>query len=291
MTGPKVHVPRLDKVFFPEDAITKADVLDYYLTVFAPLEEHLRGRPLTLIRYPDGIAGKSFFQKNPPSGAPDWLSTWTIRDTRYVLLKDRETLAYLVGQGGLELHTAPVRIPDAEHPDYAVVDLDPMPPAGFEEARQVAKITLSALDALGLRVMLKTSGATGLHLFLPIRRGPSCHELMLAVKGLGQEIRRAAPQLVTLERSVAKRSGVYFDYGQNAFGHTLAAAYSLRAQPGAPVSCPITHEELAHVRPQDFTLRTVPRRLDATGDVWREPLAPQDPMPLLRMAALAKAAR
>ncbi|MDA8346564.1 MAG: non-homologous end-joining DNA ligase [Thermaerobacter sp.] len=282
-----VHVPRLDKIFFPDDAITKADVLDYYLTVFDQLQRHLAGRPLTLIRYPDGITGKSFFQKNPPSGAPDWLSTWTIRDTRYVLLKDRETLAYLVGQGAVELHAAPVRFPDADRPDIAVVDLDPMPPAGFEEARAVAKLALSALEALGLQVMLKTSGATGLHLFLPIRKGPTCHELMLAVKGLGQEIRRAAPQLVTLERSVAKRTGVYFDYGQNAFGHTLAAAYSLRAHQGAPVSCPITVQELAHVRPQDFTLRTVPRRLALAGDIWRNPPPAQDPAPLLRLAALA----
>ena len=285
-----VHVPHLDKLFFPEDAITKADVLDYYLSVFDALERHLGGRPLTLIRYPDGIHGKSFFQKNPPSGAPAWLSTWTIRETRYILLQDRETRAYVVGQGAIELHTAPVSIPDADHPDIAVVDLDPMPPAGFDEARAVAQMTLSALQALGLRALVKTSGATGIHFFLPIRRGPTCHEIMLAMKGLGQEIRRAAPQLVTLERTVAKRTGVYFDYGQNAFGHTLAAPYSLRAQPGAPVSCPITAQELRHVRPQDFTLRTVPRRLLAVGDVWGDFPSPQDPTPLLRLASLAGAA-
>ncbi len=291
MEKPLVRVPRLDKLFFPEDALTKADVLDYYLTVFDTLRSHLVGRPLTLIRFPDGIHGKSFFQKNPPSGAPDWLSTWTIRQTRYVLLKNRETLAYLVGQGALELHAAPVSIPDAEHPDIAVVDLDPMPPAGFDEARKVANLSLAALSSLGLRVMLKTSGATGLHLFLPIRRGPTCHELMLAVKGLGQEIRRAAPDLVTLERSIEKRSGVYFDYGQNAFGHTLAAAYSLRAQPGAPVSCPITAQELPTIRPLDFTLRTVPHRLALTGDIWRDAPPPQDVTPLLRLGAASLAKR
>lgn len=286
-----VHVPRLDKVFFPDDAITKADVLDYYLTCFDALQRHLFGRPLTLIRYPDGITGKSFFQKNPPSGAPAWLATWPIRETRYVLLRDRETLAYLVGQGAIELHAAPVRIPDAEHPDIVVVDLDPMPPAGFDEARKVARLTLSALEALGLRARIKTSGATGLHLFLPIRQGPTSHEAMLAVKGLGYEIQRAAPDLVTLERSVARRRGVYFDYGQNAFGHTLAAAYSLRAQPGAPVSCPIVPEELPHVLPSDFTLRTVPSRLAKTGDVWSAPLPAQDPTALLRLAALARGKR
>jgi len=288
MATTNVGLRHADKLLYPQDAITKGDVLSYYLSVAGPLFQHLNGRPLTLVRYPDGIVGKSFFQKNPPSGAPAWLATWPIKGTRYVLLRDLHTLSYLVGQGALELHTSPVRYPNAEQPDAALVDLDPMPPFGFADAVRVAILTLAALDALGLQARIKTSGATGVHLHVPIRPGPSSHDLVLAMKGLGHELRRAAPDLITLERSIARRHGVYFDYGQNAAGHTLAAAYSLRARPGAPVSCPLCREELPAVRPQDFTLRTVPRRIALSGDPWAVQLESQDPSQLLRLAALGR---
>lgn len=275
-----------EKLCYPHDAITRRDVLDYYLAVADPLLRFCRDRPLTQIRFPDGIGAKGFFQKNPPSGAPEWLSTWPIEGTRYIMLQDERTIAYAVGVGGLEFHISPLRHPDAEHPDLAWVDLDPMPPFGFADAAQLAQLTLRALDAIGLRAFIKTSGKRGLHLFIPIRPGPTAHELFLALKGLGVELRRARPDLVTLERAKAHRQGVYFDFGQSAAGHTLAAPYSLRAVPGAPVSCPISREELPHIQPGDFTLRTVPHRLRLRGDAWAATVRPQEPMPLLRLAAL-----
>jgi len=276
-----------EKLCYPDDAITRRDVLSYYLSVQEPLLRWVRDRPLTQIRFPDGIAAKGFFQKNPPSGAPDWLQTWPIEGTRYVLLQDERTIAYTVGVGAIEYHIGALRWPDADHPDLAWVDLDPMPPFGFDDAVRLARLTLAALDALGLRARLKTSGKRGLHLFVPIKPGPTPHELFLAFKGLGQELKRARPDLVALERQRAARHGVYFDYGQSAAGHTLTAPYSLRAVPGAPVSCPILAQELGHIRPADFTLRTVPLRLKSVGDAWAEPLAPQDPRPLLRLTAAA----
>jgi len=280
-----------DKLCYPKDAITRRDVLGYYLAVAGPLLGACRDRPLTQIRFPDGIESKGFFQKNPPSGAPDWLETWTVDGTRYILLQDERTLAYAVGVGALELHIGPVRRPDSEHPDLAWVDLDPMPPHGYADAVDLARLTLSALDSLGLRARIKTSGKRGLHIFVPIRRGPTSHELLLAFKGLGVELRRHRPDLVSLERRKDRREGVYFDYGQSAAGHTLAAPYSLRAVPGAQVSCPIRREELAHARPEDFTLGTVPLRLRQSGDPWGEPIAPQDAAELLRLTALAGLAR
>ncbi len=288
-TSPQLKHP--EKLCYPQDAITRRDVLGYYLAVAGPLLRICRDRPLTQIRYPDGIEGKGFFQKNPPSGAPSWLATWPIEGTRYILLQDERTIAYAVGLGGLEFHISPLRHPDQEHPDIAWVDLDPMPPFGFAEAVALARLTLSALDAIGMQALIKTSGKRGIHLFVPIRPGPTPHELFLALKGLGMELRRARPDLVSLERRKARRQGVYFDFGQSAAGHTLAAPYSLRAVPGAPVSCPITQRELPHVRPSDFTLRTVPLRLAAVGDVWADALPPQDPKELLRLAALAGSGR
>ena len=276
-----------EKLCYPQDAITRRDVLSYYLAVAGPLLRVCQGRPLTHIRYPDGIEGKGFFQKNPPSGAPSWLAMWPIDGTRYILLQDERTIAYAVGLGGLEFHISPLRHPDAGHPDLAWVDLDPMPPFGFPEAVALARLTLSALDAIGLRALIKTSGKRGLHLFVPIRPGPTPHELFLALKGLGVELRRARPDLVSLERRKDRRQGVYFDFGQSAAGHTLCAPYSLRAVPGAPVSCPITREELPHIRPSDFTLRTVPLRLASVGDAWARGIAPQDPRELLRLSSLA----
>ena len=280
-----------DKLCYPQDAITRRDVLAYYLAVSQPLLRFCRDRPLTQIRYPDGIDNRGFFQKNPPSGAPDWLATWPIEGTRYVMLQDERTIAYAVGLGGLEFHISPLRHPDTAHPDLAWVDLDPMPPFGFAEAVTLAGLTLRALDAIGMRALIKTSGKRGLHLFLPIRPGPTPHELFLALKGLGSELRRVRPELVSLERQKLRRHGVYFDFGQSAAGHTLAAPYSLRAAAGAPVSCPVTAEELVHIRPSDFTLRTVPLRLAAVGDVWAQGIAPQDPGPLVRLAALADPGR
>lgn len=280
-----------DKLCYPQDAITRSDVLAYYLAVAGPLLRFCRDRPLTQIRYPDGIDGKGFFQKNPPSGAPGWLETWPIEGTRYLLLQDERTIAYAVSLGGLEFHIAPLRRPDADHPDLAWVDLDPMPPSGFADAVALARLTLLALEAIGMRAWLKTSGKRGLHLFIPIRPGPTPHELFLALKGLGLELRRVRPDLVSLERAKARRHGVYFDFGQSARGHTLAAPYSLRAVPGAQVSCPITPEELPHIHPGDFTLRTLPARLRAVGDLWADGLPRQDPKELMRLAALAGTGR
>ncbi len=281
------HLKHPEKLCYPQDAITRKDVLDYYLAVSGPLLRFCRSRPLTQIRYPDGIESKGFFQKNPPSGAPAWLETWPVEGTRYIMLQDQSTIAYAVGLGGLEFHISPLRYPDAVHPDLAWVDLDPMPPFGFDEAVKLARLTLTALDAIGMRALIKTTGKRGIHLFMPILPGPTPHELFLALKGLGMELRRVRPELVTLERAKAKRHGVYFDFGQSAAGHTLAAPYSLRAAPGAPVSCPIAPEELPHISPTDFTLRTVPLRLRAGGDAWAAGIAAQDPAPLLRLAALA----
>lgn len=278
-----------DKLYFPDDGITKQEVCDYYAVVADALMRHLRGRPLTFRRWPDGIAKPGFYQKNVPPHLRPYVPEWDIEGTRYAVVTEFRQLWQFITEGAIEIHAPAISWRDDMHPDIAFVDIDPMPPLGFESARTVARMSLQALSSIGLRARVKTSGQTGLHLFVPIRRGPTSRELSIALRGLGVELRRAAPGLITLERPVARREGVYFDYLQNARGHTLAAAYSLRASPGAPVSCPIAGGELDRVEPERLNLRTVPERLRLFGDPWDDGLAPQDPEPLMHLSKLAGA--
>lgn len=279
------------KLYFPEDVITKQEVCDYFSMVAPAFVRHLRGRPLTFRRWPDGIGKPGFYQKNVPPHLEASVPQWTIEGTRYAVVTEFSEIWPFITEGAIEIHVPPISWPDAELPDTAFVDLDPMPPFGFKDARQVARMVLAALDAIGLRARIKTSGQTGLHLFIPIRRGPTSREISLALRGLGVELKRAAPDLIALERSVARRTGVYFDYLQNARGHTLAAAYSLRASHGAPVSCPIPAQALPDVVPSTFNLRTVPARLQSFGDAWEDGLEAQDPAKLLTLARLGRERR
>jgi bifunctional non-homologous end joining protein LigD len=247
---------RLDKVLWPPGrpdgpAYTKRDYLRYLLAVAPYLLPHLRGRPLVLTRYPDGVGGKSFYQKDIPASAPGWLPRfrYTHRDGRVV--------RYLL-----------VDAPD--RPDRVVVDLDPVPPAGFEAARAVALALGKLLRGYGVASWAKTSGATGIHLLIPVRPERTPTEVTAVLRAVGEGLVRLWPQALTLERSRARRAApVYFDYLQNSRGHTVVAPYSPRARPGAPVSTPVSWEELPAVEPEAWDLRSVPQRLVATGDAAR----------------------
>lgn len=274
--GRDIRLTHLDKVFWP-NGTTKGDVLAYYMAVAPAMLPYIEGRPLSFTRWPDGVQGKSFYQKNPPSGTPEWIPTSLEHKTRHLLVNDRATLAFLVQLGVIEVHMPLSRADDMEHPDFAVIDLDPTPPAGFEEARRVAMVVREALDHLGLRGYPKFSGETGIHIFLPIHRDLTSREVEAAMRRLGKVAALALPDLVTLERRVARRSGVYFDYGQNAPTRTMAAPYSLRPNENAAVSCPVTWDEVHLAWPQGFTIRSVPRRLAMGNDAWAGIFAhPQD---------------
>lgn len=267
--GRDVRFSHPERPLWP-DGTTKGDLLAYLMEIAPYLLPHLRGRPLSFTRWPDGIGKKAFFQKNPPQGTPGWIPISPQDGTRHLLIEDRPSLAFLAQMAVIEIHMPLATADDMGHPDLAVIDLDPTPPMGFEETRRVARMVRTALDYLGLRGYPKTSGASGIHIFLPLRRELSSREVTDAVGELGEVLVRSAPGLVTLERRVKNRIGVYFDYGQNAPTRTMAAPYSPRPFPGVPVSCPVTWDELDRVNPDAFTLHTVPGRLRAIGDPWAD---------------------
>jgi len=289
VAGRELSVSNLDKVYWPEDGYTKGDMIDYYVGVAPYILPHLAGRPLNLTRFPDGIHGKGFYQKDIPGTAPAWVRTFPVRHkghvVNYCLADHPATLAWLAQWGCVEIHPWLSRVDDLDRPDYAVFDLDPSPPAGFEEAVEIAFVVRRTLEEFGLRAYPKTSGAAGVHLLLPIVRRYTYKEVERFVGRVADLIHRVLPHRTTRERTVAKRRGVYIDHLQNMKGKTLASVYSLRPHPGAPVSAPVTWDELERVRPGDFNLRTIPERLARRGDVFAGALTDlQDPEPM--MAAL-----
>jgi bifunctional non-homologous end joining protein LigD len=278
-----VLVRNLDKVLWPQGGFTKADYLAYLRAVAPVLLPHLRDRPLVLTRYPEGADGPWFYQKNVPPGAPAWLQRFPFRHgdrvVEYLLCHDEAALLWLGTQAALEFHPWLSRRQHPDQPDLAVIDLDPMPPAGFDEARQVALVVRDLLGRVGLEAWPKTSGATGVHLYLPLIPRYSFREVAEAVRRLGRVLLRLWPERVTLERPVARRAGrVYVDYLQNARGKTLVSVYCPRPLPGAPVSTPVSWGELRWCAPGAFTLATVPDRVRRLGDLFADVLRLRQPL-------------
>ena len=295
MTPPRAapRLTHLDKVLWPSrpggPGFTKGDLVRYLAAVAPYVLPHLRDRPLVLTRYPHGIAGSRFYQKNLPATAPEWLGRYAHasgsgRVIRYLVVRAPVDLVWLGQQEAIEFHPWLARVDDPEHPDRAVIDLDPMPPAGFEDARDVARVVAGILAWAGIRFWVKTSGATGLHFFIPLRRGAPWRDVTESIRAVGIVVARRWPARVTLERAVRRRGArVYFDYLQNGPGKTLCAPYSPRPLPGAPVSIPIAWSEVDRVAPGGWTLATVPRRLATVGDAWADlPQAPGQDLGLLR---------
>ena len=258
--GREVTVSHPHRLLWPRERITKAQLVEYYLVVAPLMLPHLAGRPLVLTRYPQGVHGPSFYQKQCPQGAPAWVRTAPIaheeRTVRYVLADSPATLAWLGNLAAIEIHPWLSRAESADRPDWAVIDLDPDPPSGFEEAREVAFVVRELLQRLGLQGVPKLSGATGIHIYVPLAPGAhSYRETSRFVALVGQILARALPDRVTAERAVARRGGkVYVDPYQNLRGKTLVGPYSPRPRPGAPVAVPVTWEELGTVRPEQLTL-------------------------------------
>lgn len=282
--GYQVPVTNLDKIFWPEERITKGDIMEYYIKIWPFLAPHLKGRPLSLVRYPEGIDGQFFYQKNFPN-APPWVETIPIpseeRVVNYVVANNLATLIWTVNLGCIEVHPWLSRKENLDRPTYIIIDLDPMPPAAFPETIEVAQAFKTLLDHLGIVGRPKISGATGLHIYLPITPVYSFHQTSTFVKRLGEAIIRVLPHLATNERRVKERAGkVYLDHLQNLRGKTIASVYSLRPFPGAPVSIPITWEELPYAHPRSFNLRTAPDRLSSRGDLFSPLLATEQSLPL-----------
>ena len=273
----KIRVTNPKKVFWPDEGYTKGELIAYYEALAQFLLPYLRDRPLVLTRYPDGIAGKSFFQKDAPDFVPDWVRTERIyskdadREIDYFIVNDLETLQYVVNLGTIPLHLWSSRLGSLDRPDWLILDLDPKG-APFANVVKVARRLHQILEELELPSYVKTSGASGLHILLPLGARYTHEEArtfarLLAVLGVQEE-----PELATVARPIGARGGkVYIDFGQNGHGRTIVAPFSVRPLPGAPVSCPLRWEELtSRLSPRRFTIRTAPARFEKLGD----PLAP-----------------
>jgi len=283
VNGHDIPVKNLDKPFWPEEGITKGDIMEYYIKIWPLLAPHVHDRPLSLVRYPDGIHGDFFYQKDFPN-APPWVETFAVasekRTVHYVTANNLETLIWSVNLGCIEVHPQLSTRRRPQRPTYLIFDLDPMAPATLTEAKQVALALKELTDRLGLQVFPKLSGATGLHLYLPLAPVYTFKQTAAFVQRLGEAVIRVFPDLATAERAVNARNGkVYIDHLQNLPGKTIAGVYSLRPFPGAPVSMPVTWEELPQAHPGLFTINTAGRRLQETGDLFSPLLSLRQHLP------------
>ena len=265
---PRVEFTNLKKIFWPEEGYTKGDLIEYYRAVSPWLLTYLRNRPVVMTRYPDGIGGKSFFQKDAPGFRPDWIRTermWseeTQREIDYFVCDDEESLLYVVNLGTIPLHLWASRAPTLERPDWCVLDLDPKG-APFEHVVDLARAGKALCDRIGLPVMVKSTGSSGLHLMIPLDR-QCTHE---QARSLGELLARCLvdelPEIATIARQVTRRDGkVYVDYLQNGSGKLIVAPFSVRALPGAPVSVPLAWREVTRkLDIRRHTIMTVPERM------------------------------
>ena len=276
--APQLALTNLDKVFWPAEGYTKGDLIDYYRGVAPWLLPYLRDRPLVLTRFPDGITGKSFFQKDAPGFAPAWVRTermWsedTQRDIDYFVCDDLESLLYIVNLGTIPLHVWGSRVATLEHPDWCILDLDPKE-APFEHVVTIARAVRTLCEEIELDCFVKTSGSTGLHVLIPLGRQCTYAQARSLGGLLARVIAADLPEIATVTRQVGRRGGrVYLDYGQNGLGQLLVAPFSARPLPGAPVSMPLAWREVGRrLDIRAFTIRTAPRRMQWLG---ADPLAP-----------------
>ncbi len=270
-----LRVGNLDKVFFPRDDYTKGDLLQYYASISSLLLPHLADRAIVMARFPDGAEGDYFYEKEAPAHRPEWLPTaplWSEHrgdSIRFVTAPDVESLLWIVNLGAIEIHPWLSRVTAADLPDFAVFDLDPAEGAGWDDVVAVAEMVRVALERLGLEGYPKTSGATGLHVYVPLEPEADYARVRRFVEAVGRMIVAAAPHLATMEWDIPKRRGkVFIDHNQNVAGKTIASVYSVRPRPGAPVSTPLLWDEVSEAEPGAFTIATVWDRVARHGDLF-----------------------
>ena len=275
-----LKLSNLDKPFWPDEGITKGDLLAYYRDVAPVLVPHLRDRPFTMKRYPDGWQGKFFFQKDAPKHMPDWIPTRPFEaSTRdrppkrrvidFPLVNDELALLWMVNMGCIDMNTWYSRVDKPSRPDFVLFDLDPSADVGFGEAIRVALLIKETLDLLELESHAKTSGSEGIHILVPIARRHTFTQTREFSEIIAGAIARAHPGLATTEWTKAKRRGVLIDTNQNGEGKTIASAYSVRPKPGAPVSTPLRWDEVnASLDPAAFTMDAVLERVAKEGDLF-----------------------
>ena len=275
----RVRLTHPERVLFPGDGVTKRDLADYYVAVGEVIVPHLRGRPFTLKRYPHGIYGQPYFHKQAPKGTPSWVPTRQFRTwpreggsrlVDFTLVNEPAALVWMVQMNCIDMNAWYSRVDRPERPDYVVFDLDPPESRnGFVQAIRVAHLVREALERLELRAYVKTSGADGIHVLVPIARRSSYRQTYEFAERVSRRLEDENPGLVTTEWLKKKRRGVLVDHRQNGHGKTIASAYSVRPKPGAPVSTPLRWEELGEkVRPRDFGRREALERIERHGDLF-----------------------
>jgi bifunctional non-homologous end joining protein LigD len=279
--GPqRVRLTNLGKLYWPDDGITKGDLLRYYVRVAPFLLPHLRDRPMVLRRYPNGVRDAGFFMKNAPVPRPEWVQTCHVvrgeRTTDFVLVQDLATLLWVANLGCIDLNPWYSRCDALDQPDAFLFDLDPGPEAAFAKVAEGALVVRDALTSLGIPAYAKTTGSRGIHVAVPIKRGPTQEAVWAFARALAGELTGRHPALFTVEYAKVKRprDRVLLDYNQMANEQTLASIYSPRPKPRAPVSTPLTWAEVDRdVAIADFRIDNVPTRLSRRGDLWKPLLA------------------
>ena len=282
----RVGLTNLGKIFFPRAGFTKRDLLQYYADVAPLLLPHLRGRAMVMKRYPHGAEGDFFFMKRTPPGAPAWLQTCSIEHDSgnviaFPIVDDTAALLWIVNLGCIDLNQWYATCDDVDAPDYLHFDLDPVKagaagPTPFAVVREAALALKAALDGLTMPSFAKTSGSNGIHVYVPVVRGPKQHDVWRFAKAFAIALATQHPDILTAEYKIAKRphGRVLVDYNQNAWGRTLASVYSVRPTARATVSTPVTWAEVEKgIEIDDFRLDNVRERFAKTGDLWAPLLA------------------
>jgi len=277
VNGHELKFSNLDKIFWPDDHVTKRDMLNYYYQVAPYILPYLKNRPQSLNRFPNGINGKSFYQKDVTGKVPDWVSTFPYRaeddeqDKNYMLGNDDASLLYMANLGAVEMNPWSSTIHNRDNPDWCILDLDPDKRNTFDQVVETALVIKDLLDSLETVSYCKTSGSTGLHIYIPLEAKYSYDQSQLFARWIATEASEQLPAFTSIERMIRNRKGkLYIDFLQNRPGATLAAPYSLRPKPGATVSMPLHWEEVKKgLKMTDFTIKNALQRIKSEGDIFK----------------------
>jgi bifunctional non-homologous end joining protein LigD len=266
----ELKLTNLDKIFWPEEGYTKGDLIEYYQQIAPIILPYLKDRPESLNRFPNGIEGSSFFQKNMIPPQPSWLKLMTIDDTQYMEIQDERHLLYAVNLGCIELNPFLSRQKSILQPDYMVIDLDPQGQP-FHKVTEIAQAFHQLLDVIKAPNYCKTSGSRGLHICVPLAAKYSYEQSKTFAELLCQIVHERLPDLTSMERKPSKRTTkIYLDYLQNRKHQTLASPYCVRPKPHAPVSTPLHWDEVnKSLKPTDWTIKTIFKRIEEVGDLWK----------------------
>lgn len=276
LNGREATLTNLRKLFWDDPPISKGDLLEYYAGIAEWILPHVRDRAMVMKRYPNGATGDFFFMKRAPTPRPEWLEICRITHSSdnvidFPVIQDLVALLWVINLGCIDLNPWYAPCDDVDRPDVLHFDLDPTPGATFDHVREAAQLVHRALDQLDMVNFAKTTGSRGIHVYVPIKRGPQQKAVWQFAKSLAHTLEEIEPKLITAEYSKAKRpkDHILVDYNQNAWGRTLASVYSVRPQPRAPVSAPVTWKEIERgVEIEDFRIDNMRARLEKVGDLW-----------------------